>query len=120
MRLLCVVSDTDWVRFEITKLDAYDVTRIDEFQGAQERHGVAIRSAGLTLLGLTLAGGAVLFAVSGAPLFATIVLGVVAAMALLGAARWALAYSRSRPPHDATFMADPRVEKSPPPPAGVG
>lgn len=75
---------------------------MDEFQGVEERRGVAFRSAGLMLLGLFAAGGAVLFAVLGAPLVATIAIGVTAAMTLLGAGRWALAYSRSRPSLDAS------------------
>lgn len=86
--------------FDITKLDAFDVTRMDEFQGAQERLGVAIRSAGLMLLSLTLASGAVLFALLGAPIFATIAVGGTAAVTLIGSIRWAIAYRRSRPPLD--------------------
>lgn len=112
VRVRSVVPDTDGVEFDITKLDAFDVTRMDEFQGVEERLGVAIRSGGLIVLGLTLAGGAVLFAVFEAPIFATIAVGVAAAMTLFGAVRWALAYSRSRPPLDAPSKSNPQTEES--------
>ncbi|TQJ32631.1 hypothetical protein FBY39_3145 [Microbacterium sp. SLBN-146] len=92
--------DTWLVGFDFTKIEAFDITRMDEFQGAAERVGVAFRAGGFFCLGVMLAGFVIFLGVSGAPIFGTIAFGVLAIMMLLGAARWALAWVRSRPRPD--------------------